>query len=162
MEHFISLLSTILLYYPEISKINFDPRKQVVKFNFYLSSSVPEEKLKKFQKRAEQALSAFFYLEKKQVNISNLTCQTLDFFRIIEIERDIHTLSRKEIDLVISFLKEELKKYIITDDDEDFPMEDLALQEEAIKLLFENVEKELPETELVAMRDEGKVLVFNR
>lgn len=162
IAHIANLLTSILLYYPEVVTINLDPKTCVVKFTFYLSSLIPEKTLKLFQERLQQSLNAYYYLEKRKAEVYSLAFQPLDFFTAIELQRDIQTLSQQEIALIVALLKEEFGHHLVTEDNDELLIDDSSLHEELIGYMLENIKKTTSNIELIALRDEGKVLVFNK
>ncbi|MDH7578452.1 MAG: hypothetical protein QHH75_11730 [Bacillota bacterium] len=162
VSHVANLLTSILLCYPEIATINLDPKSRIVKFTFYLLNNVSREKLKEFHQHLFQSLHTYYYLEKVDVEICSLFFQPLDFFTTIEFQRDVQTLSQKEIALIITLIKEEFGPHLVTEEDDELIIDDLSLHEELIGYMLENAKKNSSNTKLIALRDEGKVFVFNK
>ena len=77
----------------------------------------------------------------------------------MEYQRDIISLSQKEITLIIDLLKEEFGVSLITDEDDLLLVDDMTLHEELVNYMLENVKANI---ELIALRDEGKVVVYNK
>jgi hypothetical protein len=77
----------------------------------------------------------------------------------MEYQRDIISLSQKEITLIIALLREEFGVSLITDEDDFQLIDDLTLHEELVSYMLENVKANI---ELIALRDEGKVVVYNK
>lgn len=159
--HIANLLSSLLLCYPEIAAINLEPRANVVKFSFYIDN-VAKKKLFSFKKKIEQSLLAYYNLEKKEVEVCSFSFQPLDVFSIIEFKRDLWNISLKEIALVIALMREEFGSSLVTEKDDELVMDDLSLHEELIDYILENAKKTSTNIKLVALRDEGRVLVYNK
>lgn len=157
-----NLLTSILIYYPEIATINLDPKKQVIKFTFYLKNIISPEKIKMVQNYLRQSLDAYYYLCKMKVAISSFFFELLDSFTILEFQRDVGSLSLKEINLLIALLREELGATLVTDEDDDLQVDDMALHEELLGYMLESVKQKRSNIELIALRDEGKVVVYNK
>lgn len=71
-------------------------------------------------------------------------------------------LSLKEINLLIALLREELGATLVTDEDDDLQVDDIALHEELLGYMLESVKQKRANIELIALRDEGKVVVYNK
>ncbi len=162
ISHVANLLTSILLCYPEIATINLDPKSRIVKFTFYLSNSVSDETLKIFEQHLQQSLNTYYYLEKRDAEVYSLVFHVLDFFTTIEFQRDVQSLSQKEIALITVLLKEEFGSQLVTEEDDELMIDDLTVDKELIGYMLENAKKTSSNTKLIALRDEGKVLVFNK
>ena len=155
-----NLLTSILIHYPEIATINLDPKDRVIKFSFYLKNITLE--LGEVKKYMQQALQAYYYLEHITTEVNAFTFEQLDQFTIMEFWRDINSLSQKEISLVIALLKDQFGASLISDEDEDLDVDNQTLHEELISYMLENVKMSRANSELIALRDEGKVVVYNK
>lgn len=161
VPHIASLLASLLVCYPEIAAINLEPKTNVVKFIFYLTN-ITKEKLDAFGKILEQSLYTYYFLEKKEVEVYSFSYQALDIYTTIEIQRDVQSITEKEAALMIAVLQEELGSFLVTEEDNDLVIDDFSLHEELIDYLLANAKKTSSNIKLIALRDEGKVLVFNK
>ncbi|HHV34973.1 MAG TPA: hypothetical protein GXX59_05280 [Syntrophomonadaceae bacterium] len=157
VPHIANLLTNILIHYPEIATMKLEPKTQVVKFSFYLKN-IPQ-KVKKIEQYLQQILQTYYYLENVEATVSSFLFQQLEHFTIMEYQRDIISLSQKEITLIIDLLKEEFGVSLITDEDDLLLVDDMTLHEELVNYMLENVKANI---ELIALRDEGKVVVYNK
>jgi hypothetical protein len=87
VPHMANLLTNILIHYPEIATIKLDPKTQVVKFNFYLKN-MPQP-VKSIEQYLQQSLQTFYYLEKVEATVYSFLFRQLDYFTIMEYQRDI-------------------------------------------------------------------------
>lgn len=90
-----NLLTSLLIYYPEIATINLDPRKQIIKFTFYLKNAISPEKIKMAQNYLRQSLDAYYYLCKMKVAVSSFFFEPLESFTILEFQRDVGSLFKR-------------------------------------------------------------------
>ncbi len=157
VPHMANLLTSILIHYPEIATIKLDPKTQIVKFNFYIKNI--SQKLKPLEKNLQQSLRTFYFLENIDTELSSFSFNILECFTILEFQRDIHSLSQKEITLIIALLKEEFGVSLVTDEDDLLLVDDSVLHEELVSYMLENVKANI---ELIALRDEGKVVLYNK
>ncbi|MGD0153436.1 MAG: hypothetical protein ABSC17_06700 [Thermacetogeniaceae bacterium] len=162
VSHIANLLTSILLCYPEIGTINLDPKTNLVKFTFYLSSSLNSGAIGDFKKHMRQSLEAYYYLINKDVEVCTFSFQTQDCFTTLEFQRDVLTLTQKEVALIIALLKEQFEGDLIANEEEDLLTDDLTLQEELIGRMLEHTREASTNSRLIALRDEGRVLVFNK
>lgn len=162
VSHIANLLTSILLCYPEIATINLDPKTNLVKFTFYLSNSLPQDAIGVFEERMRQSLDAYYFLINKDVEVYSFAFHTQDCFTTLEFQRDVLTLTQKEIALIIALLKEQFAENLITEEDDDLMVDDMTLHEELIGRMLEHTKETSANSRLIALRDEGRVLVFNK
>ncbi len=110
----------------------------------------------------QQSLDAYYFLIGKDVEVCSFSFQTLEYFTTLEFQRDVLTLTQKEIALIIALLKEQFGDDLIADEDDDLMVDDLSLHEELIGRMLEHTKKTSANSRLIALRDEGRVLVFNK
>jgi hypothetical protein len=156
VPHIANLLTSILIHYPEIAKIKLDPKKQVVKIAFYIKNI--SQKIKPVEEHLKQSLQTYHYLADVRATVASFEFQQLEYFTIMEFHRDVISFSQKEISLLIALLKEDFDATLVIDEDDLLLMDDPTLHEELVSYLLENVKANI---ELVALRDEGRVVVFN-
>jgi hypothetical protein len=160
--HTASLLTSILLCYPEIAALNLDPKDNLVRFVFYLDTPLQDDDIAAFKQRLQQSLDAYYFLVNKDVEVCSFVFQAQDCFTTLEFQRDVLTLTQKEVALIIALLQEQFGEGLITDEDDDLPVDDLSLHEELIGRMLEHTMEAGTDSRLIALRDEGKVLVFNK
>lgn len=158
----VGLLISILVRYPEVATINFDPDQQTVKFNFISSRVLETEEIDYFTSKLLDSIEVFNKLEGKTTRLTLIDHHQWDCFTLIEIHRDMETLVREEIDLIVSLLRENLENSLIADGNQSFYEEDLLVQEEIIDHMLESVKGCSGDKKLFAFREEGRVLVFNK
>jgi len=158
----IGLLISILVRYPEIGTINLEPDSQVLKFTFILSEIVSEDILLSFREQLVLSLEVYNFLEGKAPTTTNLGFSCHDSLTFLEVRRDVQTLSQDEIALIISLVREQFEQVMVTEENESLMEEDLLIQEELIGHMLENIKDCVQDKQLIAFREEGRVLVFNK
>jgi len=81
---------------------------------------------------------------------------------MLKIVRDVKTLSKGEIALIITLLRDNFKNRLVTDHNDSMLEEDLLVQEELIEDMLENLKKGQANHKLIGIREDGRVLVFNK
>lgn len=158
----VGLLISLLVRYPEVATINFDPEQQILKFKFIVLKTVLEEEMKSLKQQMLDCIEVFNKLQGKTVRFSTVDHQYFDSYTMIEINRDVETLVREEIDLIAALFRQNLENSLVKDDSSGFYEEDIIIQEEIIDHMLEIVKDCAVEKKLFAFREEGKVLVFNK
>nr|WP_277998977.1 hypothetical protein [Moorella sulfitireducens] len=158
----IGLLISILVRYPEVATINYEPGEQVLRFTFMLSRSLSGEIVREFASKFRKSLEVFNYLEGREARTVNLKYTPYDQLTALEVQRDVATLSRDEIDLIIALVREEFASCLVAENNDNIMEEELLIQEELIDRMLESVRGTVPERRLIAFREEGRVMVFNK
>jgi len=158
----VGLLISILIRHPEVGTINYDPEMNVLRFMFIMSGKIPISEVKGFKKKLFSCLKSFYYLKNKKVKTVNIKYCSCEDLTLLEVNRDVQTLSSDEISLIIAFLREQFKDYLVCDNNEAIQEEDLMVQEEMIGRMLENIRGTVPQNKVIAFREKGKVLVFNK
>jgi hypothetical protein len=158
----IGLLISILVRYPEVGTINYEPQDQVLRFTFMLSQPLAGEAIQQFEKKFRKSLEVYNYLEDREARVINLKYTPYDQLTALEVQRDVTTLSRDEIDLIIALVREEFGSSLVAENNDNIMEEELLLQEELIDRMLESVRGTVPERQLIAFREEGRVMVFNK
>lgn len=158
----VGLLITILVRYPEIAKINYEPEKQHIKMSFLIKNDINKELITKFTSDLKESIITFNYLQQINNIDVEINCDINEEYITIELYRDIDTLTASEINLIAHLFQTEFNRSIIADSNELFYEDELVWQEELITDMLENLKGSLPIKKLLAFRDDGKVRVFDK
>jgi len=158
----VHLLISLLVRYPEIGTINFDPDHHALKLTFMAYNKTSEINIKPLEKLLIKSLAVYHNLE----GFSDITVQVhlIDNPPLITVNmlRDIYSLGKGEIELVIAILKDQLGDALIVEQNSFLVEEELLFQEELIDNMLENVKNEDSGRSLFGIREEGRVMVFNK
>jgi len=159
----VGLLISILVRYPQIGSINFMPKSKVLKFNFILTEQLSEENFFSFHQHLFNSLEVYNFLEGKKTLISELKKNDYEKITILEVERDVDTLTQEEISLIVELIRNKFEELLVTDcATESILDEELEMQEELIEYMLQDAKASLQEKNLIGFREEGKVLIFNK
>lgn len=158
----VGLLISILVRYPEVATINFDPENQLLKFTFIYSQVLGEAELDILKNKLLGSIEVYNLLEGKETRLVSLAHQVCDNLTMIEVQRDVDSLAQEEITLIVELFHQYLHKNLITEENEQLIEEDLIAQEEIIEHMLESIKGSNEDKRLFAFREEGRVLVFNK
>lgn len=158
----IGLLISILVRYPEVGTINYDPINQQLKFTFIFSRVLEETELVNFKKIVVDSIETYNKLEDRTPAFVESSCYLCENFTMFEIIRDVGTLTQEEISMVIELMHMNFTQNLVSEKNDALMEEDLLMQEELIEHMLENIKISSPEKNLIAFREEGRVLVFNK
>lgn len=158
----VGLLISILVRYPEVATINFDPEDQLLKFKFIYSQVLAENDLQNIKEKLMNSIEVYNMLEGKETRVVSLSYQVCDNLTMIEVQRDVDTLVQEEINLIVELFHQFLNSNLVTEANEQLIEEDLLAQEEIIEHMLESIKGSTQEKYLFAFREEGRVMVFNK
>lgn len=158
----VGLLISILLRYPEVATINFDPDHHLLKFTFIYLQVLGNNELKTIKEKLLDSIEVYNHLEGKETRFVSLTHQVCGNLTLLEVQRDVDTLAQEEITLIVELFRQYLNTNLVTEDNEQLIVEDLLAQEEMIDHMLESIKDSTEDKCLFAFREEGKVLVFNK
>lgn len=154
------LLISMLVMYPEIGTINFDPETNNIKITFIMLKIIPESVLEEFRKKILSCLETFHYLESQTTGFLDFNYCYCEDITLLEYKRDVQSLTSDEISLTIAMVRESFNEYLINDNEE--VEEEHLFEEELIGKMLESVRYTVPDKKLIAFREEGRVLIFNK
>ena len=150
------LLVSILLRYPEVGTISCCQKQQALVLKFLMTKDCEFEKLK-FS--LTEALEVFHKLEGRKMKLMNIERyeQELD---ILVITRDLVSITQNEVNLIVEIIKKNLGKHLIIDES-NLLEEELIFQEDTINHMLAAIRSNGTEKNITALREDGRVLVFN-
>jgi len=162
MSRSVGLLISILVRYPELGTINYEPHHKTLKFTFLLTKLLTEREFSHWERMLTLSLDTYWYIQKRRARVFETHRSAFGKITVLEIVRDIDTLTREEISLVIELVRAEFGQLLVIDAEESLLEEDMVLQEELIQQMLEDFKLSRQDKNLIAFREEGRVLVFNK
>jgi hypothetical protein len=159
----VNLLITILMRFPQIGTVHYDPKNRTLRMTFILSSSMSDDEFAPIMKKAVDCLSAYHRLVNRKPSMLLLDYKSSLPFSIFSITRDLFSVTRGEISLIINLLSEEFPDHLVIENPIGLEMqEDVGMADEWIDSMIENVRQQRSKKRLTAFREDGRVLVFNK
>lgn len=162
MSKSVSLLISILVRYPEVGSLHYDPRAQELRFTFLLTRVLSDKEYQALEDNLVESLEAFSFLEGRPMRECRIERTSLEQLTMIEIRRDVDTLTQEEIALVMELMHREFTQQLVVDPGNSLYEDELAMQEELIEQMLEDLRESRGDRRLVAFREEGRVMVFNQ
>ena len=128
-----------------------------------LLSAIPSDiEFATLKKLLIDSISAYTMLENLPVAISEFELYPYEQVAMLSILRDFNSISKNEISLIVALLQENLKNYLIIDPNHSLVEEDMLSQEEVIEDMLENIKNHKILHPLIGIRENGRVLIFNK
>jgi hypothetical protein len=152
-------LIAVLMRYPEVSSVQCSPEAKTIQVTFVIRGAVRAKVSRKILDDVRQSLLAYRQMTKRPLSLIDLTTEVSSDVTTIELTRDTDTVSVEEIGICIEILRDQAELTVLYDP-HDLLEEDMMVQEETIQERLQTLVQE-GSGQLVAMRDEGRVLIFN-
>ena len=158
----VNLLTSVLIYYPEISKISIEPDEKIY-INYIIEKILTDEEIEKTRTLLEEGLKSYHYLEKTQVECDEVKVNIEEKATFITIKRDMKTFSHGELRLINTLINEEFGELLIMDTDK-IPMIDSTMlaQMDLIDTMFASLKINPVVEKMIGIREAGRVIVFNK
>lgn len=158
----VNLLTSVLIYYPEISKISIEPDEKIY-INYIIQKILTDEEIEKTRTLLEECLKSYHYLEKTQVECDEVKINIEEKATFITIKRDMKTFSHGELRLINTLINEEFGELLIMDTDK-IPMIDSTMlaQMDLIDTMFASLKINPVVEKMIGIREDGRVIVFNK
>jgi len=156
----VGLLVSVLVRYPEVAAVDFDP--VTIKFTFLLTRALSNRAFQELSARVEDSLSAFNALEGRPTGMVKVERARHPGLTVVEVTRDLASLTQAEISLMVAVVREQFGQVLAADGAETMQEEEMAVHEELIAEMLDDVRVSQPGRNLTAFREDGKVVVFNR
>ena len=158
----VNLLTSVLIYYPEISKISIEPDEKIY-INYIIQKILTDEEIEKTRTLLEECLKSYHYLEKTQVECDEVKINIEEKATFITIKRDMKTFSHGELRLINTLINEEFDELLIMDTDK-IPMIDSTMlaQMDLIDTMFASLKINPVVEKMIGIREAGRVIVFNK
>lgn len=158
----VNLLTSVLIYYPEISKISIEPDEKIY-INYIIQKILTDEEIEKTRTLLEECLKSYHYLEKTQVECDEVKVNIEEKATFITVKRDMKTFSHGELRLINTLINEEFGELLIMDTDK-IPMIDSTMlaQMDLIDTMFASLKINPVVEKMIGIREAGRVIVFNK
>ena len=157
----VNLFISILVRYPEIGTIRINPSHKTLQMNFMLSKIPAEKDMLAVKNLLCNSISTYYQLQGTNPETIHIMLNNYEKIATLTIERDIATLSKGELGLIILLLRDKFKNALIIDKNASLPDEDLKVQEDLIDNMLQNIQGQSYD-KLIGIREDGRVLVFNK
>lgn len=137
------------------------PEHNLFKYSFIIARPVGEEEGRRVREILHDSIDTYNAIEGRKIEHCNINIKRMDDVSVLELERDLSSLTREEISLTVSMVHDLFQDDLVKEEN-DFLEEELAIQEELIEHMLENIKAGHQEKNIIAFREEGRVLVFNK
>ena len=152
----VGLLTSILMRYTEVGSVHYWREQHALKFTFMVTQA---QDVTTLQELIIPALEFFHQLERQRMQVFDIACRNDESVCIITITRDVDSMTQREVGLIVELLKRKYKHQLIYDE-MYLPEEEQIYQEEIITQMLSSIQSNDIKKNVVALREEGRLLVF--
>lgn len=152
-------LIAVLMRYPEVSSVQYTPESQNLQISLVVRGRLESDQWDELKEQLIGALVTYRDMTKRPLIGIALSHTVVQDMTMLELVRDAQTLSIEEVGILIEMVRDQTELAFISDA-HDLLEEDMMVQEETIHERLKAVQEE-GSGQLVALRDEGRVLIFN-
>lgn len=159
----VNLLISILLRYPEIINVSFEPGHKTLGFTLMLRRKLDDREFEAFRRLMVESLKGYLALvgrvEEPGICLRKAICLG---HTLIRISCDISLLTHETISLLVESAVGFFGEDLIAEGQGRPPEEDRESQDEVIENLLADTRDKHYQRSLIGFREDGRVLVFNR
>lgn len=153
----IDLLVSILVRFPQIGTVHYEPETKTLRLVFLLKDT--QKEFHGFAQRFESHLAVFHHLKQENVTVASLRKIESGSLTIIEVVRDLASISLDELNLIAELVSGYYGDTVVREGP-TMAEEDEVEQNAVIESLLMSVSWR-PLERLTGFRENGRVLVFS-
>lgn len=162
LQNSVGLLISILVRFPEVCTIKYQPEEQTLRFTFMVNELLSAQRFGLFADSLKESLRTFASVTGRRMRVCLLEKNECSDVALVEIHRDVESLSREEIALISGLITQHFGGTVVKEVGEPLLEEDQAFQEELIEHMLEDFRHCGVSRDLIGFREGGRVFVFNK
>lgn len=152
-------LIAVIMRYPEVSSVQCAPEAKTMQVTFVVRGEIDDPVWERVVDDTVETLTSYRHMTRRPLATIELSRDTDGSVTTVELTRDTDTVSVEEIGIFIEVLRDHAGLTVLFDPhdllEEDMMVQEETIQERLLALIQEG------SGQLVALRDEGRVLIFN-
>ena len=160
----VQLLASVLVCFPEIESVSYDPRQEVLTMDFVVRAQLVPAEIEAFAALIAESIETYHVIEGGEASAVDFSYEQHDALTILHLARPMEELSERELSLTVQLLTERFGEALHVDPHgaETLDAEFRMLQHETLERMLVAV-REIPLRErLVGIRERDQVIVYNR
>ncbi len=158
----VGLLISMLVRYPEVGTVKYDPRHQTIRMGLLASGTLEETEFQRMRQRLIDTLEVYNLLDQRRLAVLEVTHESFDNLTAFAITRDVGTMSPPEIWTIVEFLRDWFAGSLVTEPVDLGGEDEMLAQDEMIEEILDDLEGGKGAHDLIAIREEGRVMVFSK
>lgn len=161
----VQLMGSLLVCYPEVTAINYDPEKDWLELSFMVRKPVPEgRKLDDFLDFLRESLEVYHEMEEGLCVWSSVSLDEQHDTLMIQVVRNLGDLSRGELEVMAELMVDRFGDSLLVDrhTEENLPLEFANMHSEILDQLLDQPQELAIKERIAAVRENDRVVVYNR
>lgn len=158
----VSLLISMLVRYPEVGSVKYDPRQQTIRLRLLVSGPMTEDEFERMHRLLVDTLEVYNQLDNRRPAVLEVARESFGELTAVSITRDVPTMSPAEIWTIVEFFREWFPERLTSEPDDQIGEDELLAQDEMIEEILADLERGRSGRDLIAIREEGRVMVFQK
>lgn len=158
----VGLLISVLVRYPEVGTVKYEPRQQTIRMSLLITGELTEDDWTRTEDTFFDTLEVYHMLEQRQPAVLHVEADNLGDLTTVSITRDASTLTPEEIYTIVEYFRERFSGRLVTEPVEMGNEDEWLAQDEAIENMVANMEQSRSGRNLIAIREDGRVMVFQK
>lgn len=162
---YVNLFVSVLICFPEVGTIKYDRNERTLFFTFILREMSYSEEVETSLSEIDAALTTYHQIEKIIPRHYDVQHYAYDGYLVLEVQRDIPTITRAEITFLIELFRMKFLDHLIMEDIDQNMLDEYGWYHEDDVDLFadrkSSADMEVVENKILVLRESGKVLVFS-
>lgn len=160
----IQLLASILVCYPEIESVSYEPDNTKLTLDFVLEGKIDKGELQSFIKLLDDSLQAYHEIDTKTQVWMAAEAENHGNLLLVHIHRQLITMTHGELTLIASLFREnfpmclKIDRHAIDQLEPDF----VQTQNTILDQLLDKSQEYLIREHMIGIRDDDRVVVYNR
>ena len=160
----VQLLASVLVCFPEIEAVSYDPAPELLTMDFIVRAEIPSAELASFAAFLGESIETYHVIEDGLAGMMGFSYEHHGGITLLHLSRRMDELSEKELSLIAVLMRERFGEMLLIDTyDADAPDAEFRfLQHETLERMLVTV-REIPlRDRLVGIREHDQVVVYNR
>lgn len=158
----VGLFVSILVRYPEVANITYRRETHSLKLTVLLRSRLPAPEAARFQRVLVRSVETYVRLSRRSARLVGADIAARDGVTVVELRRDIDSLTQTELAMLLTLVREFFGANLVVESLPPVELDELTAQEEYIEEMLDDLRDAPQAPNLIAFREEGRVLVFNQ
>lgn len=158
----VGLFVSILVRYPEVASVTYRRESHSLKLAVLVKSLLPEARASALKDLLGKSIRAYAWLTGRDVRVLDVQVTARQGVSTVELQRDVDSLTQTELSMALTLVRQFFGEELVVDQIPHVEGEELAVQEELIEEMLEDLRDSRQQPNLIAFREEGRVLVFNQ
>jgi hypothetical protein len=159
----VSLLVSMLVRYPEVATVKYEPRQQTIRMGLIFKGPLQDSEWDRVEQDLFDTIEVYHLMQQREPGALEMEREEFGDMTSVALTRDVATFTPEEIYTIVEFFKERFAGRLMAES-VDWPVteDDMMAQDELIEDILADLENSRTSKNLIAIREEGRLMVFRK